>query len=93
MPGVEPDERLPLGGRAVSAGVHVDRLVDGIARSRLERVLDPVLGIDMMAGACAATGRGAGAARLLRREATHRECARGQEKSKEGATLVSRGRH
>ncbi len=94
MPGVEPDERLPLGGRAVGAGVHVDGLVDGIARGRLERVLNPVLGIDMMPGARAAPDRGGvGAAPVLSGEAPDGERARRQQEPKEGATLVLGGRH
>ncbi len=40
VPGVEPDQRLPLGRRTVGAGLHAHDLVHRIARGGLERILD-----------------------------------------------------
>ena len=50
VPCVEPDERLPPGGRTIGSRVNEDGLVDRIARSRFECVLDPALGENVIAG-------------------------------------------
>ena len=50
VPRVEPDQRLPLRLGPVGPGMDEHRLVDGIARSSLERVLDAVARTDVMAG-------------------------------------------
>ena len=47
---VEPDEGLPPGGRTIGSRVNEDGLVDRIACGRFERVLDPALGKNVIAG-------------------------------------------
>jgi hypothetical protein len=50
MPGIEPDQRLSLGGRTVGSRMDVDGLLGGISRSSFQYILDLAFGIDMITG-------------------------------------------
>ncbi len=51
VPRIEPDERLPPHRWPVGPGVNVHGLVHGVLRRRFERVLNPIVRVDVI-GAC-----------------------------------------
>ena len=93
VPGIEPDQRLPLGGWTVSSRVDVDGLVDRIARGRFQCVLYPAFGIDVIAGRFGIEPHGAVDGGLaLASEATNGRHARRNQKPEERATMFVDGR-
>ena len=95
VPGVEPDQRLSAGRWPVRSGMDVDGLVGGIARSRLERVLNAAFRVDVIAArfrvendaddADDAIGR---SRLVLSRRSTRRKHARREQELKERATMI-----